>query len=128
MYCALVIGSTLRSTAHARGPLHRLRAKIGTALADAGYCSEHNLTIAGPDRLIATGTRRDLEHAARQPGTGPPAPGGGQATAAMTARLATPQGIAAYRHRGPIAETPFGHTKQNLGFRRFSLRGCPDSP
>jgi len=109
--------------AHARGPLHRRRAAIGRMLADAGYCSEHNLTIGGPDRLIATGTRRDLEHAARQPGTGPPAPGGGPATAAMAARLATPQGIAAYRHRSPIAETPFGHTKHNLGFRRFSLRG-----
>ena len=49
--------------AHARGPLHRLRAKIGVMLADAGYCSEPNLTCPGPDRLIAVGKRRDLEHA-----------------------------------------------------------------
>ena len=28
---------------------------IGTVLADAGYLSEHNLTLPGPDRLIATG-------------------------------------------------------------------------
>jgi len=41
----------------------------------------------------------------------------------MAARLATRQGIAAYRRRGPLAEGPFGHTKHNLGFRRFSLRG-----
>src|SRR5215470_105123 len=54
--------------AHARGPLHRLRAKIGTALADAGYRSRVNLTCPGPDRLIATGKRRDLERSARQPG------------------------------------------------------------
>jgi len=86
--------------AHARGPLHRLRAKIGTALADAGYCSEHNLTTGGPDRLIATGTRRGLERSARQARAGPPAHGG-EAAAAMAARLATPQGIAAYRQRGP---------------------------
>jgi len=44
---------------------------IGLFLADAGYCSEHNLTITGPDRLIATGKLRDLEQAARD-GTGPP--------------------------------------------------------
>src|SRR5215472_7786384 len=31
------------------------RHPIGLILADAGYLSEHNLTCAGPDRLIATG-------------------------------------------------------------------------
>jgi transposase len=110
--------------ARARGPLHRRRARIGTALADAGYCSEHNLTIEGPDRLIATGTRRHLEKAAHG-STGPGPPARGQATAAMAARLATPQGIAAYRRRGPIAEGPFGDIKHNRGFRRFSMRGLP---
>ena len=30
--------------AHAPGPLHRRRARIGRMLGDAGYCSEHNLT------------------------------------------------------------------------------------
>src|SRR4029077_16238739 len=45
---------------------------IGQALADAGYCSEANLTCPGPDRLIAVGKRRDLEKAPRgQDGTGP---------------------------------------------------------
>jgi hypothetical protein len=108
--------------AHARGPLHRLRAKIGTALADAGYRSQANLTCPGPDRLIATGKRRDLESSARQPGT-PLPPGDLAPAAAMAARLATPQGIATYRCRGPIAETPFGDIKHNRGFRRFSMRG-----
>jgi transposase len=37
---------------------------IGLVLADAGYCSEANLTSPGPDRLIATGKGRDLEKAA----------------------------------------------------------------
>jgi len=95
---------------------------IGLFLAGAGYCSEHNLTIAGPDRLIATGKLRDLQHAPREP-TSPPA--GGQATAAMAARLATPEGITAYRHRGHIAETPHGHLKHNMRFRQLSLRGKP---
>ena len=107
--------------AHARGPLHRLRARIGTALADAGYRSQANLTCPGPDRLIATGTRRDLEKAARDPVSSGKA--AGPAATAMAARLKTPAGIAAYRQRGPIAETPFGNIKHNLGFRCFSMRG-----
>jgi len=93
--------------------------QIGLILADAGYCSTANLTAEGPDRLIATGTRRDLEHQARtgqQPGRDGP-------IGAMAARLATPEGITAYRRRGPIAETPHGHIKHNLGFRRLSMRG-----
>src|SRR5690348_11102288 len=38
---------------------------IGLVLADAGYCSQENLTCDGPDRLIAVGKRRVLEDAAR---------------------------------------------------------------
>jgi transposase len=107
--------------AHARGPLHRLRAKIGIMLADAGYCSAANLTIAGPDRLIATGKGRDLEQAAREGGQARPARD--SPLAAMATRLATPQGIACYRRRGPLAEGPFGNIKHNHGFRRFSMQG-----
>jgi transposase len=97
---------------------------IGLFLTDAGYCSEHNLTIDGPDRIIATGKQRDLGKAAR---------GGGQAsrqragpaTRAMAARLTTPGGITAYRQRGHIAETPHGHIKHNMGIRQLSMRGKP---
>src|SRR6266851_1401327 len=78
---------------------------IGLALTDAGYCSEQNLTCAGPDRLIATGRHRDLEKAARGRGQAG-ARHAGEAATAMTARLKTEEGIAAYRHRGHIAETP----------------------
>jgi Transposase DDE domain len=96
--------------------------RIGQALADAGYCSEANLTCPGPDRLIAVGKRRDLEKAARgQDGPGPDR--GGPATAAMRERLKTEDGIAAYRQRGHIAETPHGHIKHNMGFRQLSVRG-----
>jgi transposase len=109
--------------ARARGPLHRNRAKIGIMLADAGYLSARNLTLAGPDRLIAVGKRRDLEQATSDHPAG--AGRGGAAAAAMAARLATPQGKAAYRRRGPIAEGPFGDIKHNRGFRRFTLRGLP---
>jgi transposase len=95
---------------------------IGLILADAGYLSEHNLTIAGPDRLIATGKHRDLEKAARNAAAGAPR---SPAATAMAARLATPAGIAAYRQRGHIAETPHGHIKHNMGFRQLTMRGKP---
>ena len=95
---------------------------IGLALADAGYCSEANLTCPGPDRLIAVGKRRDLEKAARgQEGAGQDR--GGPATQAMRERLKTEEGIAAYRQRGHIAETPHGHIKHNMGLRQLSVRG-----
>jgi hypothetical protein len=94
----------------------------GLALADAGYCSEANLTCPGPDRLIATGKGRDLEKAARgQQGAGQDR--GGPATQAMRERLQTPDGIAAYRQRGHIAETPHGNIKHNMGLRQLSVRG-----
>ena len=98
---------------------------IGLFLADAGYLSERNLTIDGPDRLIATGKTRNLEKAARESGEPAGAPWQSEAIAAMAARLATPGGIAAYRHRGHIAETPHGQIKHNMGFRQISLRGKP---
>jgi Transposase DDE domain len=95
---------------------------IGLALADAGYCSEANLTCPGPDRLIAVGKGRDLEKAARDPGSDGP-DWGGPAIQAMRERLKTPEGIAAYRQRGHIAETPHGHIKHNMGLRQLSMRG-----
>src|SRR6516164_1559997 len=94
---------------------------IGLALADAGYCSEANLTCKGPDRLIAVGKRRDLEQAARGGGTGQD--WGGEAVQAMRERLKTDDGITAYRQRGHIAETPHGHIKHNMGIRQLSVRG-----
>jgi hypothetical protein len=101
--------------------------QIELVLADAGYCSQANLTCDGPDRLIATGKRRDLEKAARtaEAGDGTSHHGGEDSTAltAMTARLATSDGITAYRRRGHIAETPHGQIKHNMGIRRLTLRG-----
>jgi transposase len=102
---------------------------IGRALADAGYLSRHNLTCPGPDRLIATGKRRDLEHAARQAAADDDGEDGGGCEedggeiSAMAARLATEDGISAYRQRGHIAETPHGDIKHNMRFRQLSLRG-----
>ena len=95
--------------------------EIGLALADAGYLSGENLASPGPDRLIATGKRRDLEKAARD---GAPAESWSDpAIAAMAARLATAEGAAAYRRRGHIGETFHGDLKHNQHIRRLSVRG-----
>jgi transposase len=95
---------------------------IGLVLADAGYCSQANLACPGPDRLIAAGKRRDLEKAARDSGAADQ-DWGGPAIRAMRARLKTQDGIAAYRQRGHIAETPHGHIKHNMGIRQLTMRG-----
>jgi transposase len=98
---------------------------IGLFLADAGYLSEHNLTTPGPDRLIATGKTRDLEKTASDRGEGAGVPWASETIAAMAARLATGEGIAAYRQRSHIAETPHGNIKHNMRFRQLSVRGKP---
>ena len=106
----------------------RQQTGIGLLLADAGYLSEDNLTAAGPHRLIATGKHRDLEKTARQAAArDPPQTARRQRgpIAAMAARLATEEGITAYRKRGHIAETPHGHIKHNIGIRQLSTRGLP---
>lgn len=96
---------------------------IGVVLADAGYLSEDNLTLAGPDRLIAVGKSRDMAIAADQaPASGPP-PADATPIQAMAHRLRTPEGHRLYKQRSHIAETPFAHAKHNLGFRRFTSRG-----
>ena len=97
--------------------------RIGLVLADAGYLSEANITCPGPDRLIATGKRRDLEKRARAAGEDPGGGGGSPRIAAMAARLAAEQGIAAYRRRAHIGETFHGDLKHNMGIRRLSVRG-----
>lgn len=99
--------------------------EIGLMLADAGYLSEENCTCEGPDRLIATGKHRAVRRAAKDtPAAGPP-PADASPLDAMAHRLATEEGATAYAQRSHIAETPFGHAKHNMGFRRFTGRGLP---
>ena len=49
----------------------------------------------------------------------------GSPIAAMAARLATEDGIAAYRRRSHLGETFHGDIKHNQGLRRLSVRGLP---
>ena len=86
------MNDTLTETLSAAG----ITAEVELELADAGYCSEHNLTCPGPDRLIATQKDHKQRHAARELGLadGPPPPGL-TATEEMEHLLRTPQGAAA---------------------------------
>lgn len=93
---------------------------IGLLLFDAGYLSEANLTAPGPDRLIATGKHRTLEHAARQP-TDTSRPN--ITIQAMTRRLAHPDTMRDYRRRSATVEPVNGHLKDITGLRRFLTRG-----
>lgn len=103
--------------------LHR-GLRIDWMLLDAGYLSEGNLTAAGPPRLIALGKTRDLPADDQPPATGPPDP---EATAheKNAHHLRTRDGRLAYRLRGHIAESPYGHLKHNKGLNRFHTRGLP---
>jgi transposase len=98
--------------------------EVELELADAGYCSEHNLTCPGPDRLIATTKDHKQRRTARELGhtDGPPPPGL-SATDEMEHLLRTPQGTNAYKQRSCLIEPVFGDRKHNKGIRRFRRRG-----
>jgi transposase len=109
--------------------LNRGRARVGSPpepvellLADAGYCSRHNLSVPGPDRLIGTAKRERLETASRTDSDAKAAEET-DPIQAMKARLATPEGISAYRRRGVTVEPVNGHLKDRHGLRQFSCRG-----
>ena len=97
---------------------------IGIVVADAGYWSDDNATIDGPDRLIATTKDWKQRVTARQLGvtSGPP-PEDATPLEAMEHRLRTAEGAATYALRSSTVEPVFGHTKQNRGYRRFLRRG-----
>jgi transposase len=87
-------------------------------LADAGYRSEPNfeyLESKNIDGVIAFG-REGKEDTAPVSLSNP-------ATQRMKEKLASPEGVAAYRRRKVIVEPVFGWIKRVLGFRQFSFRG-----
>jgi hypothetical protein len=98
---------------------------IGTVLADAGYDSDANLSVDGPDRLIAVSKGRDQALTAKQqPAQGPPPP---DATPreANAHRLRTPAGRDLYKRRGATVEPGIGNLKKILD--RFSQRGLANA-
>jgi transposase len=93
-------------------------------LADAGYCSDVNLTaIAGTDIDAYISTRKQ-KHGER-PGPCPRGPLPTTATVVdrMSRKLHTKAGAAVYAARKGIVEPVIGQIKQARGFRQFLLRG-----
>ncbi|MFH1142058.1 MAG: IS1182 family transposase [Chloroflexota bacterium] len=115
---------TLESTLEAAGIEERPR----TALADAGYWSEANVTACshpeGPELLIATTKDWKQRKAARERGC----PRGRipkdlSPRERMERRLLTRRGQRMYRLRGITVEPVFGQVKEGQGCRRFMRRG-----
>ena len=99
---------------------------VDTLIADTGYCSEKNVNVceqAKIEPLIAV-ARQDHHPHWRARFT-EPAPLAQDATPmqAMTHRLSTLAGKAAYAIRKQTVEPVFGIIKSVMGFRQFSLRG-----
>jgi transposase len=82
---------------------------VGVMLGDAGYDSDHNLTLPGPDRLIATSRERPHPDAV--------------ARRDMDQRLATPEGRDLYKHRSGTVEPGNAWLKDRRGLRQFLRRG-----
>jgi transposase len=82
---------------------------VGVLLGDAGYDSDHNLTLPGPDRLIATSrTTPDPGATARQH---------------MDQRLTTDEGRDLYKQRSGTVEPANAWLKDRRGLRHFLRRG-----
>jgi transposase len=102
-----------------------LKLSIGTVLADAGYFTNDNLTLPGPDRLIAPGKHRELfDEVNDHPASGPP-PADATPQEAMRHRLRTPEGTELYKRRSATVETVIAHLKELTGLTKFSRRGLP---
>jgi len=94
-------------------------------LADAGYCSDENLTAIAATRIDAYISTRKQQHGER-PGPCPRGPLPQTATIVdrMSRKLHTKAGAAVYAARKGIVEPVIGQIKHARGFRQFLLRGC----
>ena len=99
-----------------------------TALADAGYWSEANVTTCnkpgGPELLIAT--TKDWKQRKLLRERGCPrgrTPQGLSSRERMERKLLTKRGRSLYRMRGILVEPVYGQIKDGQGFRRFMRRG-----
>ena len=93
-------------------------------LADAGYCSDENLTAIADTTIHAYISTRKQQHGER-PGPCPRGPLPKTATIVdrMARKLHTKAGAAVYASRKAIVEPVIGQIKQARGFRQFLLRG-----
>jgi hypothetical protein len=96
---------------------------VGTMIGDAGYDTDDNLTVAGPDRLIADAKRHIIDRrAATEPTTGDP-PEDASPREKMNHRLRTAEGHALYRQRSHMIEPVNAWLKDGRGLRQFPCRG-----
>jgi transposase len=93
-------------------------------LADAGYCSDENLTAIADTTIDPYISTRKQQHGER-PGPCPRGPLPTTATIVdrMSRKLHTKTGAAVYAARKSIVEPVIGQIKQARGFRQFLLRG-----
>jgi Transposase DDE domain len=93
-------------------------------LADAGYCSDENLTAIANTSIDAYISTRKQRHGER-PGPCPRGPLPQTATIVdrMARKLHTKAGARVYAARKAIVEPVIGQIKQARGFRQFLLRG-----
>jgi hypothetical protein len=93
-------------------------------LADAGYCSDANLTAIADTTIDAYISTRKQKHGER-PGPCPRGPLPKTATTVdrMSRKLHAKAGAAVYAARKGIVEPVIGQIKQARGFRQFLLRG-----
>ena len=93
-------------------------------LADAGYCSDENITAIATTTIDAYISTRKQKHGER-PGPCPRGPLPPTATVVdrMARKLHTKVGAAVYARRKAIVEPVIGQIKQARGFRQFLLRG-----
>jgi hypothetical protein len=111
--------------------LERVEENMGTkpeaATADAGYCSEEQLTdkrLKGIDLYVATGKQK--HGLPESDGAGMPEELAVEAESAveqMKRKLKTETGEALYRKRKAVVEPVFGQIKAARGIRAFLLRG-----
>src|SRR5258708_33291726 len=93
-------------------------------LADAGYCSDENLTAIADTPIDAYISTRKQKHGER-PGPCPRGPLPKTATTIdrVSRKLHAKAGAAVYAARKGIVEPVIGQIKQARGFRQFLLRG-----
>ena len=109
--------------------LQAQQAKLGSAttlIADTGYCSENNVKVCEEAKIVPLiALARQDHHPHWRERFTEPSPLKADATPieAMTHRLTTMAGKAAYAIRKQTVEPVFGIIKSVMGFRQFSLRG-----
>lgn len=100
--------------------------KVQTLIADTGYCSENNIKACEQAKITPLlSVARQGHHPNWRERFTEPAPLAANALPmqAMTHRLNTIAGKAAYALRKQTVEPVFGIIKSVMGFRQFSLRG-----